>query len=91
MDEDYKAWYDLMRRINHMLRLNVDLADLERQGNALTKAWKAKVDQLAQVPHLNVKQYLEEIEADFTERTFEPLSHVWEDALDQILDDSEDT
>ena len=90
MEEDYKAWHDLLLRINHMLRLDIDLLDLERKSRALEAAWDAKIEQLAKLPHLDVRGYLEQVNAEFTETTFEPLSHVWEDALGEILDDSSD-
>lgn len=88
MEEDYKAWYDLMLRINHMLRLDVDLTDLEQKCETLREAWDAKIEQLAKLPQLDVRNYLAQVEAEFTEMTFEPLSHVWEDVLGQILDDN---
>ncbi len=90
MDDDYQAWHDLMQRINTMLRLDVSLTDLERRSDALRAAWDAKIEQLAKVPHLDVQNYMAEVEAEFNEASFEPLSHVWEDALDQILDEDED-
>lgn len=90
MDDDYQAWHDLVLRINHMLGLDIDLLDLERKGRALRAAWDAKIEQLAKVPHLDVQNYMEQVEADFNEASFHPLSHVWEDALDQILDDDSD-
>jgi predicted ATP-grasp superfamily ATP-dependent carboligase len=87
MDDDYQAWHDVMVRINSMGRLDVNLSDLERRSETLQAAWDAKIEQLAKVPHLDVRNYLAEVEAEFNEASFEPLSHVWEDALDQILDD----
>lgn len=89
MQEDFRAWHEIMVRLNHMFRLDVDLSDLQKRGDELTAAWDEKIEQLEQVSQLEVRQYLEQINADFTERSFEPLSHVWEDALGQLLDDSE--
>ncbi len=89
MQEDFRAWHEIMVRLNHMFRLDVDLSDLQKRGDELTAAWDEKIEQLEQVSQLEVRQYLEQINADFTERSFEPLSHVWEDALGKLLDDSE--
>ncbi len=89
MQEDFRAWYEIMVRLNHMFRLDLDLSDLQERGDELTAAWDEKIEQLEQISQLEVRQYLEQINADFTERSFEPLSHVWEDALGQLLDDSE--
>jgi len=88
MDEDFKAWHDLMIRLNHMFRLDLDLSDLKRRSEELTAAWDAKIDQLKKMPHLRVEEYMEEVNEDFTERTFEPLSHAWEDALGEIFEDT---
>jgi len=31
IENDYKAWYELMRRFNHMFGLGIDLSDLDRR------------------------------------------------------------
>jgi proteasome assembly chaperone (PAC2) family protein len=86
--EDYKTWYDLMVRFNHMFHLNFDLTDLEKQSEQLVSEWDHKIDQVAQaMPELNVRAYLEEVDREFTERPFEPLSDVWEEELRNLLDD----
>jgi proteasome assembly chaperone (PAC2) family protein len=89
MQEDFRAWHEIMERLNHMFRLDLDLSELESKASQLTATWDAKVQQLEQVSELDVREYLEQINADFTERGFEPLSHVWEDALGQLFDDQE--
>jgi proteasome assembly chaperone (PAC2) family protein len=91
VENDYKAWYDLMRRFNHMFNLKVDLSDLERRGDELVAAMDDKVDELAQeMPQLNVREYIERLATDFTERPFMPLGDVWKRALDDLFDDTED-
>jgi proteasome assembly chaperone (PAC2) family protein len=89
MQEDFRAWQDIMVRLNHMFRLDLDLSDLQRRADEVTAAWDAKIDQLESVSELDVQDYLAEVRADFTERRFEPLSHIWEDALGQLFDDAE--
>lgn len=91
IEEDYKAWYDLMIRLNHMFDLTVDLSDLERQSEELAAAWDLEMDELArELSHLEVRDYLDEVNADFTERQFSPLSDVWEAALRDIFDKDEE-
>jgi predicted ATP-grasp superfamily ATP-dependent carboligase len=92
--EDFKAWYDLMRRLNRMFDLGVDLSDLEGQGKELSATWAAKIDHLAEtMPQLGVKDYIEKVNADFTheheQESFDPLSDVWEDALRDLFDEDE--
>jgi hypothetical protein len=49
------------------------------------------MDELARkLPHLEVRDYLDEVNADFTERQFSPLSDVWEEALRDIFDTDEE-
>ena len=88
VDRDYKAWYDLMIRLNHMFKLDLDLSDLERRSEELISTWDSKIDQLAGMPRLGVRDYIAKVNEGFTERTFEPLSQVWEEALGEILEDS---
>jgi proteasome assembly chaperone (PAC2) family protein len=88
MDEDYKAWYDLMRRICYMSGFDLDLSDLDRRANALIAAWEAEMEKLSLVDALGVQDYLDSVNEDFVERTFEPLSRAWEDALGDIFEDS---
>jgi proteasome assembly chaperone (PAC2) family protein len=92
MEEDYKAWYDLMRRLDHMFDLDVDLSDLKEQSEELIVQWQEKVDHLAgAMPHLKVEDYLEKVNTDFTENPFVPLSNVWEEALRDIFEEDEDS
>jgi proteasome assembly chaperone (PAC2) family protein len=86
--EDFKAWYDLMRRLNHMFDLDMDLSDLERRSDELIAAWDSKIDHVAKtMPELGVRDYIEEVNQDFTETPFEPLSDVWEEALRDLFED----
>jgi predicted ATP-grasp superfamily ATP-dependent carboligase len=88
--EDFKAWYDLMRRLNRMFDLGVDLSDLEGQSEELIAIWASKMDHLARtMPQLAVEDYLEKVNADFTGESFDPLGDVWEDALRDLFDEDE--
>jgi len=90
MDEDYKAWYDLMIRLNYMFGLGIDLSDLERRSKELTEEWAAKIEHLATtMPHLGVRSYLEKVNKEFTGESFEPLSDVWEEALGHLFEDED--
>lgn len=88
IEEDYKAWYDLMLRLNHMLHLSVDLSDLEERCQKLISDWDAQIGELeSKMPQLGVKAYMDRVNQDFTEVTFVPLSDVWEEELGRLLDD----
>jgi predicted ATP-grasp superfamily ATP-dependent carboligase len=88
IENDFKAWYDLMRRFNHMFKLGLDLSDLEKQSDELSASMDAKIDELARtMPQLKVKEYLAKLAEDFTETSFMPLDDVWERELGDLLED----
>jgi proteasome assembly chaperone (PAC2) family protein len=91
IEEDYKAWYDMMRRLDHMFDLGIDLSGLKRKSEELSLDWNSKIDQLANaMPELKVKDYIEKVNANFTEMSFVPLSNVWEEALRGIFEEDEE-
>lgn len=91
VEKDFKAWYDLMRRLNHMFELRIDLSDLEKRSDELISSMDSKVDELERaMPQLKVKEHIEKLTKDFTERPFMPLSDVWERELRDLFGDVED-
>jgi len=91
IENDFKAWYDLMRRFNHMFNLEFDLSDLAQQSEELVSSMETKIDELErEAPQLNIRAYVEAISRDFTERSFMPLGDVWEQGLEGLLDDLDD-
>jgi len=91
IENDYRAWYDLMRRVNHMFGINIDLSDLDRQSDELTDALKRELLSLSvKAPQLEVESYLKKVEIGFTEMPFMPLDTLWEEELGDLFGDSED-
>lgn len=91
IENDFKAWHDLTRRIDHMFHLELDLSDLERQSEAVTSTMEARIDELdRESPELNIRQYIENLTRDFTETRFVPLGDLWERELGDIFDDMDD-
>lgn len=91
IENDFKAWYDLMRRLNHMLDLHLDLSDLAQQSNELMSTMEEKLTQLEQtMPDLPIRQYLTKLEETFREQSFMPLGDVWERELGDLLEDLDD-
>ncbi len=87
--EDYKAWYDLMVRVNHMLGLAIDLSDLQEQARDLIASWNDKLHQLAHnMPELGVDEFLQRVRSEFRERPFAPLGDVWIEGLKDLFDDT---
>jgi len=91
VENDFKAWYELMQRFNHMFDLRIDLSDLERKSEELILSMEAKIEELnRKLPQLDIREYLEQLNSDFTERPFRlPLSDVWERGLRDLFDDSD--
>lgn len=88
IERDYKAWYDLMRRFNHMFGLDIDLTDLQQKSYKLLASLESKVDEWDEhMPELSVREYLEALAEEFPEKPFMPLGDLWEGALREILDD----
>lgn len=91
IDSDFRAWYELMRRLNHMFDLEIDLSDLAERSRDLNQSMRAKIEQLDhQMPHLKVKSFMEKINDEFTEHPFAPLDDLWREELSDLLEDLDD-
>jgi proteasome assembly chaperone (PAC2) family protein len=88
IENDFKAWYDLLLRINHMFGLKIELSELARQSDELSVVMDAKIEELeGEMPQLQVREYLEKLDKEFTERSFFLLDDVWEDGLRDLFND----
>lgn len=93
IENDFKAWYDLLQRLTHMFGLEIDLSDLVQKSDDLLSSMEAQIDELdRQTPggQRQVREYLEQLTKDFTERSFMPLGEVWERELGDLFDDLEE-
>jgi proteasome assembly chaperone (PAC2) family protein len=86
VDEDFKAWYDVMRRLDHMFRLSLDLSGLAKKSGELIVEWRAKLEHLTSaMPQLEVASYLEQVNEGFVESHFLPFKDLWEQALGDAI------
>jgi proteasome assembly chaperone (PAC2) family protein len=86
IERDYKAWYDIMRRLNHMFGLAFDLGELEERSQTLVSSVRARIEDLdSRTPEANLHQFIENMVEDFAERPFMPLGDVWEQGLEDIF------
>ncbi len=86
VEEDYRSWYDVMRRVNYMFKLGFDLSDLEQKSQTLTQSIASKIDDLSSaMPQFAIKQHIEKLTASFVEPSFDPLDDVWETGLKDIF------
>jgi proteasome assembly chaperone (PAC2) family protein len=87
IENDHKAWYDVLRRVSHLLHLNLDLSDLEQKSEKLTEILDTKVEELEESsPQLGVRDYMNKLSDRFSEMAFDPLEEVWEDELRRLSD-----
>lgn len=90
IEDDYRAWYELMQRLTHMFRLDFDLSDLDRQSEALVASMREKLEELeTKMPQLNVREYLATLASEFKENSFDPLDELWERELRDLFDDED--
>ena len=85
IDNDFMAWLAVMRRVNYMLKINLDLSDLEKKSRQLIRLVDTKVEELDnEAPQLGVREYLKRLSDEFTETPFNPLDDVWEEELRRL-------
>ena len=86
LESDYMAWLGVMRRIDYMLKLNLDLSDLEKKSEQLVEMMNAKVEELErEMPQLKLRERVTQISAEFKEMPFIPLDDIWEEELRRLL------
>jgi len=86
IENDYMAWLGIMKRINHMLKLELDLSDLEGKSDHLIELMDSKVEELDRnEPQLGMRAFLDRLENEFNEIQFNPLDDVWEEELRRLF------
>lgn len=87
IETDFMAWLGVMRRVNYMLKLNIDLSDLEQRSKRLVELMDSKVEEIENAaPQLGVREYLQRLAEEFNETPFSPLDDVWEEELRRLMD-----
>ncbi|MBN1149226.1 MAG: PAC2 family protein [Anaerolineales bacterium] len=87
IENDFMAWLGVMRRINYMLKIDFDLADLEAKSRQLVRLLDEKVDELDRMsPQSGVRDYFQHLSEQFTETPFAPLDEFWEEELRRLFD-----
>jgi proteasome assembly chaperone (PAC2) family protein len=88
LENDFMAWLGVMKRINYMLKLSLDLSDLQEKSDHLLDVVDAKVDELDNIaPEMGIREYMANLAESFEEVQFEPLGDVWEEELSRLFDD----
>jgi predicted ATP-grasp superfamily ATP-dependent carboligase len=88
IENDYMAWLGVTQRVNHMLKLNLDVTDLEEKSLKLVATLNSEVEELIKnAPQLDVQGYFERLKDEFTETPFVPPDDFWEEKLRGLFDD----
>jgi proteasome assembly chaperone (PAC2) family protein len=86
IENDFTAWLNVMRRVNFMLKIELDLNDLEQRSTRLMEVMDNKINELDEAsPQLGLRDYLRRLSDDFTERPFNPLDEVWEEEFKRLF------
>ncbi len=89
IENDFMAWLGIMQRINHMLKLELDLSDLEEKSKELIELFDSKIEELdGAAPQLGVRDYLDKLSEEFVATPFTPLDDVWEEELRRLFGQS---
>jgi proteasome assembly chaperone (PAC2) family protein len=87
IENDFTAWLGILRRVNAMHNLNLDLYELEVRSAQLIEAIDKKFDELIQEnPGMGVREYLDKLTEDYTEPDFNPADDFWEEKLRGLFD-----
>jgi predicted ATP-grasp superfamily ATP-dependent carboligase len=90
IENDYRAWFELLKRVNFMFGMDVDLEELEIESEELTASMDQQIAELdEQAPRLKVHEYLERLASEFTERPFMPMDDLWTRELRDLFDEDE--
>jgi proteasome assembly chaperone (PAC2) family protein len=85
IEDDHKAWYDILRRVTYMFGLRADLSELAQESDELQTTIAAKIAELMRSSAgAQVREFMDKINAEFEEMSFTPLD-AWEEGLDDIF------
>ncbi|MBE2225098.1 MAG: PAC2 family protein [Anaerolineae bacterium] len=88
IENDFKAWYDIMRRLNHMFDLHLDLSELGQRTEEMIQTIDEKIEEMKEEnSELDIEGYLKQLNEEFIETPFLPLDDVWEQGLRGLFDD----
>lgn len=91
IEQDYKAWYDVLRRLSHMFGLRLDLSDLQANSSELIASMDAKMEELEQqLSQFNIRDYMDRLDSEFTELNFMPLTDVWAEGLRGLFGEADE-
>jgi proteasome assembly chaperone (PAC2) family protein len=90
IENDYLAWLGILQRLKYMLKIDLDLSDLERKGRKLIEVFDSKIEELESVaPQIGIREYLKRLSEEYNEVPFAPLDDVWEDEIRRLFGETD--
>jgi proteasome assembly chaperone (PAC2) family protein len=86
IENDYMAWLGIMQRVNYMLKINLDLSDLELKSKNLVELFDSKIEELESIaPQIGIRDYLKRLAEEYREEPFTPLDDVWKEEIRRLF------
>jgi hypothetical protein len=82
---DHRSYYDIMRRVKALFKLDIDLSELETLGLSESKDLEEKLDRIS-TSNPEAKQVIERVRTDYRYTPFEEIVEL-DPALDKTLED----
>lgn len=82
---DHRSFYDIMRRVKSMFKLEIDLSELETLGLAESRDLQEKLERISS-SNPEAKEVIDRVRADYRYTTFEEVVEL-DPALDKTLED----
>ena len=85
ISRDHRSFYDIMRRINSIFKLDIDLSELLRLGEAESQELRDNLEKIGGT-NPTAKELIDRARTDFNYTPFEPTVEL-DPALDNMLED----
>jgi len=85
ISRDHRSFYDIMRRLKSMFKLDIDLAELQALGDAESSDLQERLDRIA-AANPSAKQVIDQVRADYNFTPFVESVEL-DPALDRALED----
>lgn len=82
---DHRSYYDIMRRLNAMFKLDIDLTELKALGDADSRRLQETLERIA-ASNSGAKEIIDRVRADYNFTPFQELVEL-DPALDRTLED----
>ena len=85
ISKDHRSYYDILRRIKAMFKLDIDLSELITLGDRESRDLQQSLDKLA-ASNPGAKEIIDRVRSDYNYESFEEIAEL-DPALDKALED----